>query len=102
MNDDIIFNVFMLLAYLGCPLLYIPLQIVTSIYCRGVARRYSLAPIPFAAFVFVITAISFLQEDNLWPICMIILSPVAIAYLCGCLLAECKSRRKLSAKIRSE
>jgi hypothetical protein len=78
-----------------CALLYFPLQIGTSIYARGMTRRLSLLPIPFAAFVVWYTVDLVRRESNLAPICMIFCSPVAVLFLVACLMAE-RARRRLA------
>jgi hypothetical protein len=79
-------------------LVYLPLQIATSIYVRGFRRWITLLPVPFAAWVTWVTIRAVQAESNLAPICMIFCSPVVVLFLIACISAE-RSNRRLAAAL---
>ncbi len=74
-------------------LTYVPLQIGTSIFARRHIRWLSLAPVPFAIFIAVITFQAWQQQSNLWPICALFVCPIFIVHLLACIAAESSQRR---------
>jgi hypothetical protein len=70
------------LAGWGLPFtLYVIAQVIAVIRLRGQARIWAAVPIPFMVWVLYATLAAFGQNSNLWPIVMIVTSPVALAYV---------------------
>jgi ABC-type transport system involved in cytochrome c biogenesis permease subunit len=61
--------------------LYVIAQTVAIVRLSGQARVWAAVPIPFMALVLYVTLSAFAQQSNLWPIVMILTSPVALAYV---------------------
>ena len=66
----------------GLPLtVYTFAQIFVPLRLRGAWRGLSLLPIPVMAYVVYATVAAFNQHSNMWPILLIIASPVAALFL---------------------
>ncbi len=71
-----------LLAGWGLPFtVYILAQIFVPFRLRGAWRGLSLLPIPVMAYVAYATVVAFREHSNMWPILLIIASPVAACFL---------------------
>ena len=60
---------------------YVIAQLIGVIYLGGARRMVVGAPIPIMVLVAVVTFIAYAQRSNLWPIWLILSSPVALAYV---------------------
>jgi hypothetical protein len=60
---------------------YVVLQGVTLAFVTGYHGKLVWIPIPFMALVLVLTISAYFQESNLWPVALIICSPLAVLYL---------------------
>ena len=60
---------------------YIFAQIFVPLRLRGAWRGLSLLPIPVMAYVVYATVAAFKQHSNMWPILLIMTSPVAAFFL---------------------
>jgi len=56
-------------------------QVVSVVVLRGRYLRLALIPIPIMAVVLVVTYLGYVWKSNLWPIWLILTSPVALLYL---------------------
>ena len=61
--------------------LYVAVQPFARVSLRGQARQWSALAIPFMAWLVWATVGAFREDSNLWPIGLIVLSPVALLYL---------------------
>jgi hypothetical protein len=61
--------------------IYVFSQILVPIRLRGAWRWLSLLPIPVMAYVVCATVAAFKIHSNMWPILLIIVSPVAAFFL---------------------
>ncbi|HET9417969.1 MAG TPA: hypothetical protein VFO30_01395 [Chthoniobacterales bacterium] len=61
--------------------IYVLAQIFVPIRLRGAWRGLSLLPIPAMAYVVYATVGAFKEHSNMWPILLIIASPVAAFFL---------------------
>ncbi len=75
-----------------CAFLYLPLQIAATLVSHGRLRWASLAPVPVAAVIGIITAVGLAQGSNLWPLVMLFASPPLAAYLAVCFVAGAVAR----------
>ena len=81
-----------LLTY-GLPFtLYIAAQLFALVRLRGRSRTWSALPIPFMIWIVWVTVDAFHQHLNLWPLPLILLSPVALLYL-GLVAMIARSRK---------
>lgn len=70
------------LVSFGLPFtLYLVAQVIALLRLRGHARAWAALAMPFMAWVVWLTADAYRQQSNLWPIALIFLSPLALAYL---------------------
>lgn len=76
--------------------LYVLAQTAAIVFLRGRLRRWAAAPIPVMALVLVVTIVAVSQESNLWPIWLILASPIALVYLAAVLIAVFFTRRRES------
>ena len=82
------------LAGWGLPFtLYVLAQALAVVRFKGRARMWAAAPIPLMAWVLYATLDAFAQQSNLWPVLMILTSPVALAYLVLLAIAVSLRRR---------
>ena len=72
--------------------IYMIIQIGSILNLRGRKRKIAMVPIPVMILVVVSTIIGYQQKSNLWPIYLIIISPLA-AFFVG-LIWLSDSRRK--------
>jgi hypothetical protein len=71
-----------LLAGWGLPFtVYVFAQVFVPIRLRGAWRWLSLLPVPIMAYVVYATVAAFKQQSNMWPILLILVSPVAAFFL---------------------
>ena len=71
-----------LLAGWGLPFtVYAAAQIFVPIRLRGTWRWLSLLPVPCMVYVVYATVAAFKEHSNMWPILLIIASPVAALFL---------------------
>ena len=61
--------------------LYVVAQLFALLRLRGHSRVWAALPIPFMVWIAWMTVDGFRQQLNLWPLPLIILSPVALLYL---------------------
>jgi hypothetical protein len=61
--------------------LYVCAQLLSLLFLRGRARRLALIPIPLMGLVLAVTCLGYLARSNLWPIWLMLISPVAALYL---------------------
>jgi hypothetical protein len=74
--------IFFLLAGWGLPFtVYVFSQILVAFRLRGAWRGLSLLPIPVMTYVVYATVAAFREHSNMWPILLIIASPVAVFFL---------------------
>jgi hypothetical protein len=62
-------------------LAYLALQVIALARLSGGARAAAAAPLVVMIPVAVITAIGLAQASNLWPLLLLLASPLALAYL---------------------
>jgi len=70
-----------MVGFWGGVLVYPVLQFIAVKRMRGIWRVLAFLPLILMAFVFAITIIGFYQESNLWPIVLILVSPLVLVYL---------------------
>jgi len=68
------------LIWLAVPA-YIIMQFVVIWRSSGSSRWIAALPLVVMIPVFVLTAVSFAQESNLWPLWLLFASPVALYYV---------------------
>jgi hypothetical protein len=73
-------------------LIYLPLQIYLSVRCKGIWRAMSLLPMFVMLPMYAIAAAGMIQKNNLWPVNMILVSPVAVLYLAALFIMHRASR----------
>lgn len=73
--------------------MYVVLQVLAARSMRGRARRIVLLPLPLMAVVAIATAKAYAEGSNLWPIWLILVSPLASMYLAGFWVIEKRRRR---------
>jgi len=78
---DVLFGGLIILIGFGSALAYIPLQLYAAIRWQGVWRIVALVPILLMIPIFVVTALAFAQQSNLWPILLIFAAPLGTGYL---------------------
>jgi hypothetical protein len=61
--------------------LYVCAQIASLFVLRRRFLKLALIPIPIMAAVLVVTYSGYMLKSNLWPIWLIVTSPVALLYL---------------------
>jgi hypothetical protein len=82
-----------LLAGWGLPFtVYVLAQVYIPIRLRGAWRWLSLLPIPVMAYVVYATVAAFKQQANMWPILLIIVSPLAAFFLVLLFFLTCNWR----------
>jgi hypothetical protein len=72
----------------GSVLAYVVLQLYALVRCKGWWRGTALVALLGMTPVVWITIIGYNEESNLWPIFLILASPVAVAYLAVLLLVH--------------
>ena len=86
-----------------CSVLYVPLQVISLIRLKDhQLLLFTLTPLPLMIFVYLITWHAYTQESNLWPIFMLLTSPVAVLYLLILLVTRIlllKMRQKFTWKV---
>jgi len=80
-------KLFMFIMWLSA-VLYLPIQIATSVYARGIRRVLSFVSIPLAIVVAIVMMWGFSTESNLWPIWRLLVCPWLVAGRIGCAFAE--------------
>lgn len=71
-----------LFAGWGLPFtVYLVLQAISALVLSGKLRVISLIPIPFMLVVSVVTVLALQSQSNMWPIWLILLSPIAVIFL---------------------
>jgi hypothetical protein len=75
---------------------YVLAQTAAIVFLRGRLRRWAAASIPVMALVLAVTIVALIQESNLWPIWLILASPIALVYLAAVLIAGFFTRRRES------
>ncbi|HLN26419.1 MAG TPA: hypothetical protein VK395_01595 [Gemmataceae bacterium] len=78
---EVLFGGLIILIGFGSALAYIALQLYTGIRWRGGWRIVALLPLLLMIPVFVITALAYAQQSNLWPILLIFAAPLGTGYL---------------------
>jgi hypothetical protein len=71
----------MMPAMVLCFVFYLPTQLVAGLKLRGGWRVAGLVPLPLMAYALWITCVAYQQDSNLWPIVLLFVSPVVLAYL---------------------
>jgi hypothetical protein len=61
-------------------IVYLPLQIYTIARWKGAWRLSSLLPLVVMVPAYAVAYASLVQRSNLWPVWMILISPVAVVY----------------------
>lgn len=61
--------------------LYIAAQVFALVRFRSRSRAWAALPIPFMVWLVWVTVDAFHKQLNLWPLPLILLSPVALLYL---------------------
>ena len=82
-----------LLMYVPFPT-YVALQLYAPVRYKGWWRVAALLPLLVMIPVVWLTVILFNQESNLWPIFLILVSPIAALYLAALVLCEHHRRRR--------
>ncbi len=73
---------------------YVVMQIIAAIKLRGLGRWLSLLPVPIMLYVLWITGQAYHLDSNIWPIMLILASPIAVAYLIFSFLIYCLIPRR--------
>jgi hypothetical protein len=60
---------------------YVVLQVVALVRSSGGSRLAAALPLFVMVPVFALTLVAVVQESNLWPILMLVASPVALVYV---------------------
>ena len=60
---------------------YVIAQLIGVVHFKGSRRIVVGAPLPLMLLVAVVTFTAYAKQSNLWPIWMILASPVALAYV---------------------
>ncbi len=70
------------LIWLAVPA-YIIMQFVVIWRSSSPSRWVAALPLVVMVPVFVLTGMAYAQESNLWPLCLLLASPVALLYVVG-------------------
>jgi peptidoglycan/LPS O-acetylase OafA/YrhL len=73
--------VIIMVGFWGGVLAYPILQFIAVKRMRGGWRVLAYLPLILMAFVFLITIVGFYQQSNLWPLILILVSPLVLVYL---------------------
>lgn len=73
--------VMIMVGFWGGVLAYPILQFIAVKRMRGGWRVLAYLPLILMVFVFVITIVGFYQQSNLWPLILILVSPLVFLYL---------------------
>ena len=73
--------VMIMVGFWGGVLAYPILQFIAVKKMRGGWRVLAYLPLILMVFVFVITIVGFYQQSNLWPLILILVSPLVLLYL---------------------
>ena len=73
--------VMIMVGFWGGVLAYPILQFIAVKRMRGGWRVLAYLPLILMAFVFLITIVGFYQQSNLWPLILILVSPLVLVYL---------------------
>ena len=60
---------------------YVCAQLLCLLLLRGQSWRVALIPVPLMFLVLGVTALGYIAHSNLWPIWLILASPLAALYL---------------------
>lgn len=72
--------------------LYVGMQLFALLLLHGRLFRLALWPIPAMLLIVVVTYLGYVAQSNLWPIWLILASPVALVYLVALCLAALVAR----------
>jgi len=73
--------VIIMVGFWGGILAYPILQFIAVKRMHGGWRVLAYLPLILMAFVFLITVVGFYQQSNLWPLVLILVSPLVLVYL---------------------
>lgn len=73
--------VMIMVGFWGGVLAYPILQFIAVKRMRGGWRVLAYLPLILMVFVFIITIVGFYQQSNLWPLILILVSPLVFLYL---------------------
>jgi hypothetical protein len=73
--------VMIMVGFWGGVLAYPILQFIAVKRMRGGWRVLAYLPLILMAFVFIITIVGLYQQSNLWPLILILVSPLVLVYL---------------------
>ena len=76
-----LFELLMIPLLWGAFVLYLALQIFAPIRLRGAWRWLSLLPIPIMSCTLYVTVVALKEGSNIWPILLLLSSPVAALFL---------------------
>ena len=82
--------------------MYAVVQVVVPLAARGVARLLAFLPLPFMLFAGWTAFSAYQQHSNLWPLSLVLSSPIALLYLlllASALIVVAIVRRKSSARV---
>jgi hypothetical protein len=75
---------------------YVVLQVVALMRSSGGSRVAAALPLFVMVPVFALTVVALVQESNLWPILMLMASPVALVYVAVVALLARRSRTPIA------
>lgn len=61
--------------------IYLILQIGSILYLKGNDRKVALLPLPVMILIVIITIVGYRRGNNLWPIYLIFVSPLAAIFI---------------------
>ena len=70
-----------IVGFWGGVLVYPILQFIAVRRMKGGWRALAYLPLILMAFVFFITIVGLYQQSNLWPLILILVSPLVLVYL---------------------
>jgi hypothetical protein len=64
-----------------CVVGYVFMQAVVLLRASGQSRLFAALPLVAMVPIFVFTAVAYAQESNLWPLTLLLASPLALLYV---------------------
>jgi hypothetical protein len=71
---------------------YLVLQVTSALVLSGRLRIISLVPIPFMLAMSIVSVLALQSQSNMWPIWLILLSPIAVIFLSAVLIRHFLTR----------
>jgi hypothetical protein len=64
-----------------CVVAYVVAQVIVLLRTSGPSRVVAAVPLLVMVPIFVLTAVAYAQDSNLWPLWLLLANPVALLYV---------------------